>query len=145
MVHAGCVFIAGIHPFMTQTSVSFESAQWNACMHWLDLDLYSHLEEFLGNGVRTHANSKGKSPLPKAQRRVKPVTLHHAGQRAQNTTYWAIPAPYDLSLPAPGQITTKTTTGKISNSRRFSLRVLTLSLRPIASSALIRQEQKQYL
>ena len=32
--------------------------------HRLDLGLYSHPEEFLGNGVRTHVNSKGKIPLP---------------------------------------------------------------------------------
>ena len=28
----------------------------------LDLSLYSNQNEFLGNGVRTHANSKGKIP-----------------------------------------------------------------------------------
>ena len=34
-------------------------------MHRLDLGLYSHPKEFLGNGVRTHVNSKGKkNPLP---------------------------------------------------------------------------------
>ena len=27
----------------------------------------------LGNGVRTHVNFKGKSPLPEAQRRVEPA------------------------------------------------------------------------
>ena len=32
-------------------------------MHRLDLDLYSHPKEFLGNGVRTHVNSMGKNPL----------------------------------------------------------------------------------
>ena len=31
--------------------------------------------------------------VPEAQGRVKPTTLHHAGQRAQNTTHWAILAP----------------------------------------------------
>ena len=43
-------------------SGSFESVQWNACVHRLDLGLHSHLKEFLGNGVRTHVNSKGKIP-----------------------------------------------------------------------------------
>ena len=33
-----------------------------------------------------------KSLLAEAQRRVEPATLHHAGQRAQHTTDWAIPA-----------------------------------------------------
>ena len=39
----------------------FEPVQWNACVHRLDLGLYSHRKEFLGNGVRTHVNSKGKT------------------------------------------------------------------------------------
>ena len=43
-------------------SGSFESVQWNACVHRLELGLISHLKEFLGNGVRTHVNSKGKIP-----------------------------------------------------------------------------------
>ena len=33
-----------------------------------------------------HVNSKGKSPLPEAHRRIEPAMLHHAGQRAQHTT-----------------------------------------------------------
>ena len=89
MVHAGCVFVAGIHLSRTWTSGSFESVQWNACVHRLDLGLYSHPKEFLGNEVRTHVNSKGKIPFtPKnsPQRRIKPTMLHQAGQRAQHTT-----------------------------------------------------------
>ena len=43
-------------------SGSFESMQRNACVHRLDLGLYSHPKEFVGNGVRTHVNSKGKIP-----------------------------------------------------------------------------------
>ena len=39
-------------------------------------------KSFLGNGVRTHVNSKGKIPLPEAQTRFEPATLHHPGQRA---------------------------------------------------------------
>ena len=41
---------------------SFESVRWNVYVHRLDLGLCSHLKEFLGNGVRTHVNSKGKIP-----------------------------------------------------------------------------------
>ena len=58
MVHAGCVFVAGIHPSRTWMSGSFESVQWNACVHRLDLGLYSHPKEFLWNEVRT----QGKIP-----------------------------------------------------------------------------------
>ena len=45
----GVFFVAGIHPSRTWTSGSFESVWWNrACVHRLDLGLYSHLKEFLG-------------------------------------------------------------------------------------------------
>ena len=82
MVRAGCVFVAGIHPSRTWTSGSFESVRWNACMHRLDLGLYSDPKEFWGNGVWTHVNSKGKIPSTGKcpQRRIEPATLW---QRAQ--------------------------------------------------------------
>ena len=67
--------------------------RWYACVHRLDLMLHSHPKEFWWNGVRTHVNSKGNNPLPEAQRRDEPTTLHHAGQRAQHTTDRTIPAP----------------------------------------------------
>ena len=60
MVCAGCVFVAGIHPSRIWMSGSFESVQWSVCVHRLVLGLYSHPKELLGNGVRTHVNSKGK-------------------------------------------------------------------------------------
>ena len=43
-------------------SVSFESVRQNACVHRLDLALYSHPKEFWGNGFRIHVDSKGKIP-----------------------------------------------------------------------------------
>ena len=43
-------------------SGSFQSVRWNACVHRLDLGLYSHPKEFIGNEVRTHVNWKGKIP-----------------------------------------------------------------------------------
>ena len=98
MVHAGCVFAAGIHPSRTWMSGSCESAWWNACVHRLDLGLYSHPKEFLGNGVKTHVNFKGKkNPLYRKtflQRRIEPTTLHLAGQRAPTHYQRAIPAPH---------------------------------------------------
>ena len=67
-------------------SGSFQSVQWNACVHRLDLGLYSHPKELWGNGVRSHVKSKGKkSPLPDAQM-VELAALHQAGQQAQHTT-----------------------------------------------------------
>ena len=41
---------------------SFESVQWNACVHRLDLCLHSHLKVFGANGVRVYHNSEGKIP-----------------------------------------------------------------------------------
>ena len=32
-MHAGCVFVAGIHPSRTWMSGSFESMRWNECVH----------------------------------------------------------------------------------------------------------------
>ena len=43
-------------------SGSFESVRWTACVHRLDLGLYSHPKEFLDNEARNHTNSKGKIP-----------------------------------------------------------------------------------
>ena len=47
---------------------SFESVRWNACVHRLDLGLYSYPKEFWGNGVRSHVKSKGKSPLQEKEK-----------------------------------------------------------------------------
>ena len=90
MVHAGYVFVAGIHQSRTWMSRSFEPVQWSACVHRLDFSLYSHPKEFWGNEVRAHVISKGKisstgkknSPL----RRIEHMTLHQAGQQAWRTT-----------------------------------------------------------
>ena len=43
-------------------SGSLESVRWNVCVHRLDLGLYSHRKEFLGNGARNHITSKGNIP-----------------------------------------------------------------------------------
>ena len=43
-------------------SASFVSVRWNACVHRLNLDLYSHPKEFCGNGVRTYVNSRETIP-----------------------------------------------------------------------------------
>ena len=44
---AGCVFVAGVHLSRTRMSGSFESVRWNACVHRLDLGLFSHQKELL--------------------------------------------------------------------------------------------------
>ena len=76
-------------------SGSFKFMRWNAGLQTRPRFILSS-ERVLGNGVRTHVKSREKSPLRGAQRSVKPATLHHAGQLAQHTTNWALPAPYIL-------------------------------------------------
>ena len=92
MVHAGCVFVAGIHPSVTWMSGFFESMQWLYMCAQTKPRFILSSERVLGNGVRTHVNSQGKkSPLPEAQRRVEPVILNTAGQRAntlQTELFW---------------------------------------------------------
>ena len=70
-----------------------ESMRWNACVHRLDFDLYSYPKEFfLGMESEPMLTSSVKSPLPEAQTRIEPATLHHARQRAQHTLDGATPA-----------------------------------------------------
>ena len=63
-------------------------------------------ERVLGNGVRTQVNSKGKSLLLEAQKRIESMPLHQAGQRSQHTIDSAIVAPGGDTTPlsAPGGI-----------------------------------------
>ena len=47
-----------------------------------------------------------KSPLPEAQRRVEPATLHHSGQRAQHTStevFWTLLSNQE-AIPVEGNI-----------------------------------------
>ena len=69
-------------------SGSFESVQWNACVHRLDLDLNSNQKEFLGNGVRTHFNSKGK--IPSTGNSGKDRTRNTASCRTASPTYYRL-------------------------------------------------------
>ena len=83
----------------------------HACVHRLDISLYSHLKEIFWNGVRTNVNSKGKIPSTgdweedrtcdaAPHRTASPthywlscsVMLHYTGQPAQHTTDWAVPS-----------------------------------------------------
>ena len=75
-------------------SGSFESVQWNVCVHRLDLGLYSHLKEFWGNGVRTHVNSKGK--IPSTRGKEQDQTRDSASCRTVSPTH------YQLSYSDPG-------------------------------------------
>ena len=71
---------------------SFEPVRWNACVHRLDLGLYSH-PKVLGNGVRTHVNSKGKVPSTRRSEEARTYAT------ASHTT--ASPTHYQLSYSSP--------------------------------------------
>ena len=88
MVSAGCVFVAGIHPSKTWMSGSFEFVRLNACVHRLDLDLYSYSKEFWGNGVRNHVNSKGKIPCTGGSEEV--WTHDAASHRSASPTHYLL-------------------------------------------------------
>ena len=57
----GVFFVAGIYPSRTWTSGSFECVRLNACVHRLDLGLYSHSKEFLGEWSLKAVHSKQRS------------------------------------------------------------------------------------
>ena len=60
-------------------SGSFESVHRNACVHRLDLGLYSHPKEFWGLESEPMLAPREKPSLLEAQMKIKPTTLHHAG------------------------------------------------------------------
>ena len=63
-------------------------------MHKLDLGLYSHPNEFWGNGVRTHVDYKGK--IPSTRNSEKGRTHDTASRRTANTMH------YQLNYSSPG-------------------------------------------
>ena len=83
-------------------SGSFESVRWNACVHRLDLGLYSHPKEFFLEGVKEVGvrvgmesepmlTPRGKSRLPEKFSREEDRTHDAASSR---TLYQqAVPAP----------------------------------------------------
>ena len=89
MVHAGCVFVAGVPPSRTWMSGSLESVRWNVCVRRLDLSLYSHPKEIWGNGVRTHDNSK-KKKKPSTRRSEEDCTINTASCRTVSLTHYQL-------------------------------------------------------
>ena len=98
-LHGWCLLGVFLLPVITHLGHEcqdlFESMWWNACVHRLDLSLYSHPKEFWGNGVRTHVNSKGKIPSTGAFFWEEDRTQDTASSRTVNPTHyqWAILVP----------------------------------------------------
>ena len=95
----GVFFVASIHPFRTRMSGSFESVRWKACLHRLDLGLYSYLKEFWGNGARTHVNSQGKIPstgkiLPRGASNPQPCVQQDSKLNTVPTSYSGLSGKY---------------------------------------------------
>ena len=95
MVRAGCVFVAGIHPSRTWTSGSFESVRSNACVHRLDLGLYSHPKEFLGEWSLNPCLLQGKNPLYRKISTEEDRTLDAVDSE---------PKHYQRAIPAPAPL-----------------------------------------
>ena len=62
-LHEWCMLsvflLLALIPSRTWMTGTFGSMRWNAHVHTLDL-VYTLIQKCLGNGVRTHVNSKGK-------------------------------------------------------------------------------------
>ena len=59
----------------------FESVRWNACVQRLAFGLYSHPKEFQGMESEPVLTQRDKYPLPEAQRRIEPATLHQGNSK----------------------------------------------------------------
>ena len=98
MVHAGCVFVASIHPSRTWTSGSFESLplRWNTCVHRPDLGLYFHPKQLFGEWSQNPCLLQGKNPL--YWKKLYPEE-DWTNDTASNRT--ASPTHYQRAIPAP--------------------------------------------
>ena len=67
-------------------------------MHTLGLSLYSHPKEILGNGVRTHANSKGKIPTTRTRKKFSPEEDRTHDAASSGTVS---PTHYQQGIPSP--------------------------------------------
>ena len=74
-------------------SGSFESVRWNACVHRLDLSLYSHLKEFGGMDSEPMLTPRDKIPSTRGSEEDR--TRAAASGRAESPTH------YQLSYPGP--------------------------------------------
>ena len=59
----GVFLFAGIHPLGQECQDLLSLLQWNACMHRLDLGLYSHPKEFFWEWSQNLCKLQGKYPL----------------------------------------------------------------------------------
>ena len=87
------LFFAGIHPSRTWTSGSFESVRWSACVHRLDLGLYSHPKEFVWDGV------KREGSLPSEKFSSEEDRTHDAA-----SSLAASPTHYQRAIPTPTHV-----------------------------------------
>ena len=68
----------------------FESVQWNASVHRLYLGLYSHPNEILGNGVRTHFIFNSKRKIPSTGSSEEDWTRDAASCRTASPTHYGL-------------------------------------------------------
>ena len=92
-------FVAVILPSRAWLSAYFGSGRWNACVHRLDLCLYSFPKEFWGDGVRTHVNSKGWIPSIRGSGECR--TSDTASRRTTSPTHYRQSCPPSSPHPPP--------------------------------------------
>ena len=77
-------------------SGSFESVRWNACVHRLDLALYSHPREFGGMESEPMLTPR-ENPLY-----LKKISIEEDETRDAASSRTASPTHYQQAIPAPG-------------------------------------------
>ena len=73
-------------------------------MHRLDFSLYFHPKDFWGNGVRTHVNSREKSPLKEKFSSEEDRTHDAASSRAASPTCFSFSSSSSVIDSRAGQI-----------------------------------------
>ena len=74
-------------PAKDRMSGSFESVQRNACVHRLDLGLYSRPKEFWGMESEPMLTPRGKSPLPEGSKEGR---IRDAASRIASPTHYRL-------------------------------------------------------
>ena len=86
MVHAGCVIMPVFIRLGHKCRDLLSPCDGYGHVHRPALGLYIYPKGFWGVESEPVLTLKENSPLPEAERRVDPATLHYTGQGAQHTT-----------------------------------------------------------
>ena len=103
MVHAGCVSNSGIHPYRLRHEYQDLLSPWDGLHVCTDqTSVYTLIRKNFREWSQNPCKLQEKNPLFRKnspQRRIEPMTLHQAGQRAQHTTNKLSRPPFCLTRP----------------------------------------------